>query len=362
MKLTINLKLQPTVDQTTLLLRTLERANAAADYASAVAWDTQTFRQFALQKLVYLDLKTRFELTAQMVVRCVAKVADAYKLDRKTQRTFRPIGAIAYDDRIISFKPADTVSLWALDGRQIMPFVCGDYQRRFLPHRKGEIDLIYHGGSFYLNVVCEVEEPPTGEITDFLGIDLGIVNIATDSDGDIYSGAKVELNRRIYAHRRRNLQRKGTRAATRKLRRIAGQQARFQKDTNHCISKAIVQTAERTSRGIALEDLGGIRDRVTARRRQRARLANWGFYQLKTFIGYKAKLAGVPVVLVNPRNTSRTCPSCGSIDKANRPNQATFLCASCGFSGHADTIAAGVIRARAAVMQPMVAIRSEAAS
>ena len=243
-----------------------------------------------------------------------------------------------------------------------MPFACGDYQRHFLPNRKGEIDLIYHGGNWYLNVVCEVEEPPTGEVSDFLGVDLGIVNIATDSDGTVYPGAKVELNRRIYAHRRRNLQRKGTRAATRKLRRIAGQQARFQKDQNHCISKAIVQTAERTSRGIALEDLGGIRERVTARRRQRARLANWGFYQLRSFVDYKARLAGVPVVLVDPRNSSRTCPSCGSIDKANRPNQATFLCASCGFSGHADTIAAGVIRARAVVMRPMVAIRDAVAS
>lgn len=360
MKLTVNLKLQPNTEQANLLRQTMERANAAADYASQVAWDTKTFHQFKLQKLVYGTLKADFALCAQMAVRCVAKVADAYKLDRKTKRTFRPLGAIAYDDRIFSFKPGDTVSLWTLQGRQFIPFVCGEYQRRFLPYRKGEVDLIYHGDSFYLNIVCEVEEPPVDEATDFLGVDLGIVNIATDSDGNVYSGAKVEQNRRIFAHRRRNLQRKGTRAARRKLRKLKGRQARFQRDTNHCIAKAIVQTAERTSRGIALEDLNGIRERVTARRRQRARLANWSFSQLRSFVAYKARLAGVPVVYVDPRNTSRTCPECGCIDKANRPNQATFSCVSCGYSAAADHNAARIIRARAAVRQPMVASNSTA--
>lgn len=124
--------------------------------------------------------------------------------------------------------------------------------------------------------------------------------------------------------------------------------------------KAIVQTAERTSRGIALEDLNGIRARVTARRRQRARLANWPFRQLRSFVAYKARLAGVPVVYVDPRNTSRTCPECGCIDKANRPNQATFSCVSCGYSAAADHNAARMIRARAAVRQPMVASNSTA--
>ncbi len=361
MKLTINLKLQPTPEQTHLLLQTLEQANAAANYLSGLAWDRQIFGQYALHRLAYYDVKAQFNLTAQVVVRCIAKVADAYKLDRKARRSFRPRGSIAYDNRILRFKANDRVSLWTLQGRQVIPFACGDYQRCYLANRKGEVDLVYHNRTFYLNVVCDVEEAPAGTTEDFLGIDLGIVNIATDSEGTVYSGTKVEENRRIFVHRRRNLQRKGTRAARRKLRTLKGKQARFQKDTNHVISKVIVQTAKRTGRGIALEDLKGIRERVTARRRQRARLTNWGFYQLRNFVEYKARLAGVPVVYIDPRNTSRTCPSCGCIDKANRPNQSTFLCVSCGFSGHADTIAAGVIRARAVVMQPMAATSRTAA-
>ena len=114
-----------------------------------------------------------------------------------------------------------------------------------------------------------------------------------------------------------------------------------------------------TARDIALEDLQGIRERISVRRRQRARHCNWAFAQLRSFVEYKAKLAGVPVVLVDPRHTSRTCVACGHVDKYNRPSRARFQCVRCAFVGHADHVAARVIaaRARAAVMQPNVGPR-----
>ena len=84
----------------------------------------------------------------------------------------------------------------------------------------------------------------------------------------------------------------------------------------------------------------------------------WSFDQLRTFIEYKAKQAGVPVVAVDPRNTSRTCPCCGHIDKAGalwaRKTQDKFLCVDCGFSGLADYIAAINIGRRAEVRLPNV--------
>ena len=201
--------------------------------------------------------------------------------------------------------------------------------------------------------MCEAAEAPQLEPSGVLGIDCGIVNLAVDSDGTVYSGEAVEDKRRTYAHRRRNLQRKGTHRARRKPRRIKGKQRRYQKQINHEISKRIVQQAQRTARAIALEDLKGIRTRVTARRRQRASLANWSFGQLQSLIGYKARLAGVPVVFVDPRNTSRTCPACGTIDQANRPKQSTFSCVSCGLVGAADHIAALNISTRAGINQPL---------
>jgi putative transposase len=357
MKLIAQLKLLPTPEQADTLKRTLEAANAACDYISQIAWDTRTFGKFALQKLCYLDVRELFGLSAQMVVRALAKVGDAYKLDKQSKRTFRPLASIAYDDRILSFAlPDSSVSIWTLDGRQSIPFVCGDRQRRMLASRQGESDLLFHHGDWYLLVTCEVEEIDPQDVDDVLGVDLGVSNIASDSDGTIHSSRL--MNNVRYRHRRlrTKLQRLGTKAARRRLKQLAGQERRFAKDVNHTISKRLVETAERTKRAISLEDLKGIRTRVRAKRQQRAQLHSWSFFQLRGFIGYKAQRAGIPVVLVDPRNTSRRCPKCGHTDKANRPNQSTFCCTSCGCAGHADVIAAENIRVlgRAVVMQPHV--------
>ncbi len=136
-------------------------------------------------------------------------------------------------------------------------------------------------------------------------------------------------------------------------------EARFRRHQNHVISKAIVESAMRTDRGIALEDLKGIRERVTARGGDaRNRLGGWGFSQLGSFIDYKAQLAGVPVVHVDPRNTSRTCAKCGHCEKANRKSQGEFSCKACGHKDHADANAARNIRALA-VPKPAIGLGNQ---
>jgi hypothetical protein len=102
-KLTVGLKLKTTPEAEAALLATLERANAAANAVSEVAWQSRTFGPFALQKLCYYSIKARFDLTAQVVIRLLAKVADAYKRDRNRPRVFREHGSIAYDDRILRY-------------------------------------------------------------------------------------------------------------------------------------------------------------------------------------------------------------------------------------------------------------------
>jgi putative transposase len=361
MRLTIQLKLLPTREQADALRRTLETANAACNYISQVAWQSKTFRQFAIHKLTYQDVRETFHLAAQLAVRCIGKVADAYKLDRKTQRTFLEYGAVPYDDRILSYAlPDSLVSIWTLDGRQAIPFVCGERGRELLLHQRGETDLAYVGGSWYLFATCEVETPKPIDVDDAVGIDLGVTNIATDSDGDIYSGRTIKNVRYRHRRLRNKLQKKGTKRSRYRLKLLSGQERRFAKDVNHCLSKRIVAKAECTKRAIALEDLTHIRTRMKARRSQRATLHSWAFAQLRAFISYKAQLRGVPVRFVDPRNTSRTCPVCEHCAKENRKTQASFVCTSCGFAGPADVIAAGNIRVlgRASVSRPYV---SEAA-
>jgi putative transposase len=352
MKQTIVLKLAPTAEQADALLATMERFNAACDAIAEVAHAHRLANKIELQRLVYYDMRDRFGLSAQLTVRAIAKVVEAYKRDKTIRPWFRPRGAVCYDQRIMRWLGIDAVSLATLQGRIEVPIRFGAYQAARLDRRHGQADLIWRDGTFYLYATIDVPEPPPGEPEDYLGVDLGIVNLAADSDGATYSGQAIERRRRTGAHRRRNLQRKGTKAARRKLRQLGRDRSRSQRDTNHVISKAVVRNAKGTGRGIALEDLRGIRDRTTVPRQQRARHGNWSFGQLRSFITYKARAQGVRVVAVDPRNTSRTCPECGHCDKANRRTQAAFCCQACGFAAPADTTAARNIRARAAVMQP----------
>jgi len=277
MRLTAVLKLQPTPAQADALKQTLETANAACNTISRVAWEQHTFRQFAIHRLCYADIREAFHLAAQLTVRCIAKVADAYKLDRDTQRIFAKHGAVPYDERILSYAlPDSSVSIWTLKGRQSIPFVCGERQRQLLQSQRGETDLAYVGGNWYLYAACEVETPDPIDVDGVLGIDLGVANIATDSDGDIHSGRTIKNVR--YRHRklRSKLQKKGTKSSRRCLKRLSGQERRFATHTNHVLSKRIVEKAERTKRAIALEDLTHIRSRVRAKRSQRPTLHSWG--------------------------------------------------------------------------------------
>lgn len=335
------------------MLATLERGNAACNWISAQAWEAKVFGQFPMHRLFYREARERFGLYAQAVVRAISKVADAYKLDKETARTFSPRGAFPYDDRMLAYRlNQSTVSILTLEGRQTIPFVCGDRQRELLATQRGESDLVYRGGKWFLFATCDVEEPEERDIDGFLGVDLGVANIAADSDGETFSGKVVNALRHRHRRLRGKLQAKGTHSAKRLLAARKRKEARFAKDINHQISKRIVAKAEDTGRGIAVEELTGIRDRITARRPQRATLTSWAFHQLRAFLTYKAARAGVPLVAVDPRNTSRECPECGHIDKRNRPTQSHFSCVGCGLAGPADTFAAINIGRRAAVNRP----------
>ncbi len=254
--------------------------------------------------------------------------------------TFRPDSAQPYDDRCLSWQyDARTVSIWTTAGRlKSVRFTCSAGALKTLrEYRNGESDLIERDGAFYLIAVCEVPEAQVNENpSGFIGVDLGIVNIATTSTGYRAAGRGLNRHRNRQLELRRKLQAKGTKSAKRRLKHRSRKEARHAANINHVISKKIVSAAERTGRGIALEDLTGIRDRVRLRKDQRAPLHSWSFHQLGRFIAYKALRAGVPLVYVDPAYTSQQCSECGHIDRKNRVDQATFACRSCGIVLNAD--------------------------
>jgi IS605 OrfB family transposase len=359
MKLTLQIQLFPNKEQTGLLQLTMERFNAARSWLAARAFELGVANKVKLQQLFYYDLREKFGLSAQMAALCIRHVGGTYSRDKNIKPVFRKHAAMPYDSRIMTFKGTDRVSLLTLEGRVIVPFVMGERQRERFSLAKGQSDLVRRrDGKWFLLVTVDAPDKRPIQATDFIGVDLGVVNIATDSDGEVYTSDKVEDVRQHYRKTRRSLQKKAAKQKRsgkrpknirRKLRDLSGCERRFRADANHCISKKLVEKATGTNRGIAVEELTGIRGRTRFRKAQRDRVSKWSFAELRGFIEYKARLAGVPVVAVDPRNTSRACPECGHIDKGNRPARGIFLCRECGHFGHADVVGATNISSAAQV-------------
>ncbi len=99
-------------------------------------------------------------------------------------------------------------------GRMKFQTRIGEYQKSRADRLRGQADLIYRKGVFYLVAIVDAPEQSEYDPVGTLGVDLGIINIATDSDGDVFSGKRVEIVRKKYNQRRRTLQRIGTKNST----------------------------------------------------------------------------------------------------------------------------------------------------
>ncbi len=353
MKQTLMIKLAPGLEQYQALLQTMERFNEACNYISRLAFENHTASRVKLHHLAYRYLREHYGLSAQMAVRVVGKVVEQYRRDKSRLHIFKPYSAMVYDSRILAFKGLDKISILTLMGRLIIPIRIGEYQAARMNTVVKETDLILHNSVFYIAAVVDAPEATPDDPTGTLGVDLGVINLAVDSDGDFYSGEAVDKVRERIDTLKSSLQSKETKSAKRHLKRLSGRESRFRRSINHVIAKHLVSKAKDTHRQIALEDLKGVGD-STVRHSQRRRHKSWAFFQLRQFISYKAKIAGVLVKLVDPHNTSHTCPQCGFVSKSNRKSQSLFSCQQCGFASNADLVGATNISRRAPVNEPIV--------
>lgn len=384
MKLSIKINLNPSTEQHALLKETMKLFNTVCNIISQTAFHNQTFGKWPIQKLIYHDLKKSTGIPAQLLIRAIALVCGSYKAEKKKMHWFKETSAIPFDSRIRTFHKSELVSLRLWNYRVKIPIILGQYQTQKLNginlSDTGESDLIYNRiqDRFYLVIVIDQSEIPTINSDKVLGIDLGIKVLAADSDGVLYTGAQVAQTRKRYAKLRAGLQSRGSKSSRRHLKKISGKEYRYCKDVNHCLSKQIVQKAKGTGRSLALEELKGIRERLgrkpikkaspvlgdsTTKVEEKPRkhvwksvrtlINSWAFYQLRLFIAYKAKIAGVRVYVVPAYYSSQTCSVCGHVSKNNRISRDGFRCESCGHVEHADTNAAKVISQRAPVNGPI---------
>lgn len=191
----------------------------------------------------------------------------------------------------------------------------------------------------YAYVSCTVAEQPEMIPQCFIGVDrntTGHVAVTANPDtGKIEKFGKSALHvHHKYSAIRKRLQSEGK---FRELKRVKDRESRIVKDLNHKISRKIVDMAQVQHAALVFEDLGGIRQTRKQNRSFKYALHSWSFFQLQTFVEYKAKLLGVPVLYVDPAYTSQDCSRCGA--RGQRQGKG-FKCPACGHVDHADVNAA----------------------
>ncbi|WP_302609066.1 RNA-guided endonuclease InsQ/TnpB family protein, partial [Turicimonas muris] len=250
-----------------------------------------------------------------------------------------------------------------------------DKQRIYLPkigtvgYRKSRsiigkpknITVSREGLKWFVSIQTEFEIEPKRMINSEIGIDMGVKKFVTFSNGTFVepvNSLKNNLKQLAKLQKKLSRQQKGssnskkTKAKITKLhRRIAN----IRRDFLHKITTTIAK-----NHGIVfMEDLkvsnmsasaSGTVEQPGKKVRQKSGLnrsiLDQGWYSFKTMLAYKLEERGGLLVLVPPKNTSRTCPNCGYISAKNRQTQAHFECTKCGYKENADVVGAiNVLRA-----------------
>ena len=390
--LTAKLKLRHTPEQKAALDTVTLAYRDALNFTSEVAFrESKLSAGMRLQKLVYDDLREKFGLPSQMACNAPRQVAASYKVhwtkfrqnqvareNGYTKRWYKGLDkpckfisrTLTYSyGRDYSWKKNQSVSVQTLDGREVMAY---DGHRKHLEYIQqgcevGAAKLYYQKAKkqYYLLVSLEVDlaEPKPGDHKRVIGVDVGqrYHAVVTDTRNHSYfqSGRQARQTKDHYVRVRKELQRKGTRSATRKLVEVAGRERRFIADWNHKLSLRILRRFPKAF--IGLEDLTNIRQRTEQRsnpkasnkaKRAKRRKSQWSFAELQTFLAYKAPLNGSMTVKVDANYTSQACTSCGHTSKANRPKAGLmFRCENCEYEVHSDLLGSRNIAMRTLVIR-----------
>ncbi len=260
---------------------------------------------------------------------------------------------------VVSFKNVDVkidrhfINVPLINNKRVwLPMYIPKKLRKFLKMKHGRVQISKIGNEYYAQISFEVPEPEPYEPKGWLGVDIGINHIVVISDveGKInkFYDSAIAWKKSV-EYRRGKLQflkDKGIKkGAWRILKRLSHKERNKMSHINHKIAKEIIELAKHYRYGIAIENLKGIRHHYNVKR-YRKRLHKWAYRDLIDKIVYKAKLNGVPVVFIDPRNTSRTCSKCGYLVEKGVKGR-WFKCPKCGFQLDRDLNAARNIAKRA---------------
>lgn len=352
--ITRKIKLEPTQEQDLLLQESCQKYVDACNFIAQWIFHNKTLTTKEINKAIYYQVRRDYNIPSQMAQSAMRNVISSYRTIHATNKkwsikpTFRRSKMDYVWNRDYSInKTTKDFSINTIDGR-IKVSTCWTGNEKFSSQEKyGTATVQYKRGKWILHlpVDIDVEDVSLDDISNIVGVDMGINFLATSYDSKskttFYKGREIKDRRAQYKRLRAELQSKNTRSSKKRLASIGSRENRWINDVNHCIAKALVNDAGKNSL-IVLEDLTGIRS-ATERfcKKDRYVSASWAFYDLRQKIEYKARLNECLTIAVDPAYTSQKCPKCGYTSKKNRNKKKhVFCCKKCSYTSNDDRIAA----------------------
>jgi putative transposase len=206
-------------------------------------------------------------------------------------------------------------------------------------------------GSISINYSKEIVQiEPEG----YLGVDRNLDNVTTVSTqgtAQRFDLSKATRIKSTYRFVKSRFKRNDARIRGRVFSKYGEKQRNRVQPLLHNVSKRIVDEAKTRRHGIVMERLTGIRGLYRKGnfqgRNYRARMNSWSYGELQRQVEYKARWAGVKVIYVPARNTSKRCSICGY--KTLESTQRQLWCPKCNTildrdENAARNIAAGGLR------------------
>jgi IS605 OrfB family transposase len=197
-------------------------------------------------------------------------------------------------------------------------------------------------GKVYINLIYSLKiKPKINESNEIIGIDRGIYNVATTSEGELFTSQDILRIKRQRKYLRKQLQQKGTRSSKRKLQRLSGKEKRFMLNENHKITKILANNPN--VKTYVIEDLSKILIQESKGKYCNSLLHNWSFNQFEFQLQYKCYYNQIEVIKVDPSYTSQICSIC---NKKGKRYKSIFTCNHCGLKLHSDINASRNIKSK----------------
>ena len=339
MQRTLSLKIEAPIEFLGYLKTCNELFNKYIDWC----FGTKSYNKNKAHQELYEKFRQEYPNINSGTIQCIRDTAleSVKALKFKFRPSKKPWSMIRYDQRTVSLRGNQLSFAWSGDRIKQIIKIPEFFKRRYGSWKFQAATIGYDRFKkcFKANLIFQgFDIEKQGD--RIVGIDRGLYNIVSLSDGFKYASNQIRANKRKVLFLKKQLQAKGTPSAKRKLKAISRYEKRFSLNINHNISKQLVSMPYDI---FALEDLTGIRNQKSKGKVLNKWLANWSFWQLEQLLTYKTEALGKQVVKVDARYTSQKCSNCGEIEKKNR-NGSHYHCDRCGYREHADINAAKNIR------------------